>query len=515
MISKPIQKYHRYLLAVLSGLLLTASFPKIGWSFLAWIAFIPFFAAIQGEKPGRAFWIGFVAGLSHYVTLIYWIAGVCHTYGRLPMVLSIGLMLLLSGYLSLYTALMAFLANRFRERSIGYAISAPILLPALEWTGAFFPCGFPWENLGYSQFQQITLCQGADLFGVYGLSALIIAVNASIFSLANQYRKERKIKWRQPVVLIIIVAAFLGYGTWRVKKIDRIAGTETHKNVTLIQGNIDQVVKWDPAFQKQTTRQYIELTHSAQSPDTDLTIWPETALPFYFLREEPLTTMVMENIKAMKGWLLTGSPSYVWKNDKPSYRNSAYLIAPGGKIAGKYDKVRLVPFGEYVPLGDWFPFIGKIVEAVGDFSSGEKGHVLQWDDTRIGVLICFEVIFPELARKLAENGATLFVTITNDAWFGRSSAPYQHLSMAVFRAVENRVAIARSANTGISAFIDPVGRITHQTPLFQAATLSAQIPLMYQRTFYSRFGYIFPMVCVFVTLCGIWRKKQPLEPKPL
>ncbi len=442
-------------------------------------------------------------GVCHHATLLYWIVGVCHTYGRLPVVVAIAIMLLLAGYLSLYTALFAFLLNKFREKSINYTISAPILLPCLEFIRSFLFTGFPWGNLGHSQFEQISLLQSADLFGAYGLSALIMAANAAIFLVLERYKATKIIRWQPTAIVLVLIGAFWGYGVWRIKCIDKISERSIHKRVTLVQGNIDQSLKWNPAYQKKTIDRYVELTRSAQTPDTDLTIWPETALPFYFFRDEPLTTMVLQGIKDIKGYLLTGSPSYIWKNGKLSYLNSAYLIAPGGEVVGRYDKVHLVPFGEYVPLRKWFPFSGKLIEAVGDFTSGEKGQLLTWDDNPVGVLICFEIIFPDLARELTKNGAGLLITITNDAWFGRSSAPYQHLSMAAFRAVENRVAIARAANTGISAFIDPAGRITHRTPLFQATTLSASIPLIQSKTFYTKFGDIFPMMCLLIMCCGI------------
>jgi apolipoprotein N-acyltransferase len=167
---------------------------------------------------------------------------------------------------------------------------------------------------------------------------------------------------------------------------------------------------------------------------------------------------------------------------------------------GKYDKVHLVPYGEYVPLKRFFPFLGKIVEAVGNFESGEKGQVLSLNTEKLGVLICFEVIFPGLARAMAQNGAQLLVNITNDAWFGTSSAPYQHLSMAVFRAVENHRAVARAANTGISAFIDPVGRLLDETPLFRQAVRTRAMPVMDQKTFYTSYGDLFAIGCVLMTL---------------
>jgi apolipoprotein N-acyltransferase len=167
---------------------------------------------------------------------------------------------------------------------------------------------------------------------------------------------------------------------------------------------------------------------------------------------------------------------------------------------GKYDKVHLVPYGEYVPFKRFFPFLGKIVEAVGDFERGKEGQVLSLDGQRLGVLICFEVIFPALSRAMVQNGAQLLVNITNDAWFGTSSAPYQHLSMAVFRAVETRRALARAANTGITAFIDPVGRVLDETPLFEEAIRTRSLPALDQETFYVRHGDLFAIVCVLISL---------------
>jgi apolipoprotein N-acyltransferase len=186
-----------------------------------------------------------------------------------------------------------------------------------------------------------------------------------------------------------------------------------------------------------------------------------------------------------------------------AYYNSAYLLDPDGNILGRYDKVHLVPYGEYIPLKRFFPFLGKITEAVGNFVPGQKGQVLSWEGKNVGILICFEIIFPELSRAMALNGAQILVNMTNDAWFGRSSAPYQHLSMAVFRAVETRRALARSANTGISAFIDPSGRIMDQTPLYEEAARTQALPLMTENTFYTRYGDIFAVSCVAVSVVAV------------
>ena len=196
------------------------------------------------------------------------------------------------------------------------------------------------------------------------------------------------------------------------------------------------------------------------------------------------------------------------------YYNSAYLLGPSGEVLGKYDKVHLVPYGEYVPLRRFFPFLGKLVEAVGDFESGKQGQVLSFNTEKLGVLICFEAIFPELARAAVRNGAQLLVNITNDAWFGTSSAPYQHLSMAVFRSVENHRAMVRAANTGISAFIDPAGRLLDKTPLFQEAVQTHSLPLMREQTLYARHGDLFAIGCILLCIAiYLWafRNRLPFK----
>ncbi len=214
----------------------------------------------------------------------------------------------------------------------------------------------------------------------------------------------------------------------------------------------------------------------------------------------------------MPATFLFGSPSFDRVNNRVEYYNSAYLISPKGDIYGRYDKAHLVPFGEYIPLKNWFPFLGKIVEHVGDFRPGKKGKTIEWGNHRIGLLICYEIIFPDLSRAMAKNQASLLINITNDAWYGRTSAPYQHFSMAVFRAVENRRALVRSANTGISGFIDPVGRVIDSTELFEDAVKTRTVPLIHETSFYTRFGDVFAMGCLaiimLVILADFIRKKR-------
>jgi len=202
----------------------------------------------------------------------------------------------------------------------------------------------------------------------------------------------------------------------------------------------------------------------------------------------------------MKTYFVIGSPTVEVDKYREHYYNSAYLISPEGDIASRTDKVHLVPFGEYVPLKKWLPFIKHIVAQVGEFKSGEKGDTLKWAPANIGMLICYEIIFPELAAETVANHAGLLVNITNDAWFGKTSAPYQHLSMAIFRAVENRRSLVRAANTGISGFIDPAGRVLRRSGLFTEAAMTCPVPVIKDHfTFYNRHGNLLVLCCFLIS----------------
>jgi apolipoprotein N-acyltransferase len=243
-----------------------------------------------------------------------------------------------------------------------------------------------------------------------------------------------------------------------------------------------------------------------------LIVWPETATPFYYLDDARLTDIVRKGIQAAGTDFLIGSPSYAVQKDRIDYYNSAYLIGSNGTVAAKYDKVHLVPFGEYIPLKKWLPFLGKMVENVGDFKTGQKGSTVSWRNYDLGIQICFEIIFPGLSRAMVQNKARLLVNLTNDAWFGTTAAPYQHFSMAVFRAIENKRSLIRSANTGISGFVDPAGRIVAATPLFEEAVLTRQVPVIDTATVYTRYGDLFAMGCLLAALLGVaWKSAMQLR----
>ncbi len=493
----------RDLLALLSGAAVTAAFPDVDAAWLAWIALVPLLVALSGVGPKRAFRLGFLAGLSHFLTLTYWLVHTMGTYGGLPVFVSLPLLGLLAAYLALYPAACAFGLARWAPSPVASAALLPPLWVALEYLRATLLTGFPWELLGYTQYSRPTLIQIADLTGPYGVSALVAAGNGAAFLVVvwafGRRRAVPAVSGRAAALAVVIgvglVAVALGYGRLRLQWTDaRIAGAPTLRTA-VVQGNIDQKIKWDPAFRDATVEKYLRLSRSAPG-GAELVVWPETATPFYFGHDYELTRVVKDGVRRTGAWLLTGSPAFERAGETLRFHNSAYLLAPTGKRKGRYDKVHLVPYGEYVPLKRFFPFIGKIVEHVGDFKPGTRGETLKTDRGRIGVLICYEIIFPELARAAARKGAALLTNLTNDAWYGRTSAPRQHFSMAVFRAVETKRALARAANTGISGFIDPAGRVVATTPLFVSAVRTAELPLLTARTVYTRFGDLFAVGCL-------------------
>jgi apolipoprotein N-acyltransferase len=277
--------------------------------------------------------------------------------------------------------------------------------------------------------------------------------------------------------------------------IDQRMSQNAPLKIGLVQGDIDQSIKWDEAFQLETLNIYEKLSLRVAEDKPDLVIWPETATPFFFQDAKEYQPLIRDIPKKTNAYLLFGSPSYKIEKNKVNHYNSAYLVSPSGELIGKYDKIHLVPFGEYVPMQDLLFFIGSLGEGIGDFKSGKEIFNFSLPQGKFGVLICFEIIFPDLCRRFVKKGANFLVTITNDAWFGRTSAPYQHFSMAVFRAVENRVFVARAANTGITGIIDPKGKILKEGGIFEPGTMNGTIRLSDQKTFYTLYGDVFAWAC--------------------
>ncbi len=526
-------------LAALTGILYPFCFPNFDVGWLAWLFLVPLHVAIGEAPPRRALWLGWGAGWIGFMGTMGWVVTAMHMYGKMPLLWSYVALALLASYLGLYVAVYAMTVTWLRRTLPPSALlAAPFVWVTLEFIRTSLFSGLPWALLGYSQSQWLSAIQIADLTGVYGVSCVIVLMNAAIAeSLLWVIRKYRTLPLRQPLAsfpwvtpaaALMAVTVTLVYGFFVLRSAEH---PSTGLTIGLVQANIDQAHKWDAAYRQETLDRYARLTREA-ADKTDLVIWPEAATPFLF-EQEPVYRGVVESMVRHYGIpLLFGSPALrYYANGKPYLMNSAYLFAPEGKIIGRYDKRHLVPFGEYIPLKSFLFFLEKLVEGIGDFEAGTVPTVLTLPakpdgqtmpapqtSAKFGVVICFEVIFPDLVREFVRDGADFMVTITNDAWFGDSAAPYQHFGMVVFRAVENHVAFARAANTGISGFIDPYGRVLNASPIFTEQAMIWRITVRNAPSFYSRHGYVFAYGCVIISglfiLAALWRTggnvQQPL-----
>jgi apolipoprotein N-acyltransferase len=487
-----------YILAVLSGVLIALAFPKPAMSFLAWIAFVPLFLAIGKKTPHQAFRLGFIAGLTAYAGLLYWLNIVMMTYGKLHWSVSVSLFLILSAYLSIFVGVIAYLVRRAELAGISPLVSFPILWVGCEYLRAFLLTGFPWASLGYSQYRILPLVQIADVTGVYGVSFLIAFANIVLYRVIRAVVRRESAPYpiKSLALLLCLMAGTVGYGFFRLNQ----AEEGKPLKVGLIQGNISQDVKWDPAFQEATIAIYERLSRQAAAQGgIQLLVWPESATPFFFQDDVAYAARIKALVAELKTPLLFGSPAMEIVGGKTRYLNSAFLLSPSGEILGRSDKIHLVPFGEYVPLAKFLPFVKKLVVGIGDFSPGSRAVPLNTGSVVVGALVCFEGIFPEISRAYVMAGSRLLVNISNDAWYKRSSAPYQHLSMTTFRAIENRVPLVRATNTGITAIIDSRGHIRNSTSIFTEGVLTGEVRIGTESTIYTRYGDLFAGLSLIAT----------------
>ncbi len=507
------------LLAVTTGILLPYCFPKYDFGLLAWVALIPLHIALDGlSRRTQAFWLGWLAGIIGSTGIMSWVVTAMNTYGKVPLVFSYGIMLLLTAYLGLYVGIYSAGVVWFRMLVPRYGLfAAPCLWVTLELLRTYLFSGLPWSLLGYSQYRQLDVIQIADHLGVYGVSFLIVLSNVALaelylwlMPLFRGFRPAR-LPWELVTTAAMLVSLSWAYSTSVIAS-ETMEYSKATLQVGVVQPNIDQAVKWDQAFREETLRRYDRLTESF-GYGVDLVVWPEAATPFIYEREPVYQLQLVAMANRASAALLFGSPAVRFDQErKPFLLNSAYLLSPDGELLGRYDKQHLVPFGEYIPLkSSLLFFLEKMVEGIGDFQAGPGPTILSFQlkesdgatparRVKFGVVICYEVIFPDLVRRIAGSGAEFLVTITNDAWFGDSSAPAQHFSMVVFRSVENHLAFARAANTGISGFIDPFGRIIVASPTFTQTALQAEIPVRQTKTFYSRHGDVFAYGCMLISL---------------
>ncbi|MEW6686343.1 MAG: apolipoprotein N-acyltransferase [Candidatus Edwardsbacteria bacterium] len=486
-------------LSCLSGILLLLSFPPFSLTFFSFFVFIPIFFVVQKEKPKGAFFFSFVCGLLFYLGLLYWInLDPVETWVR-PL-LYLGFILIV-GYLSLHFALIFLLSRWLAIRlNLGFNFIVPFILVVDEFIRSLGFLAFPWGSLGYTQTRHLAFIQFAEFTGVFGVSFWVALINGVIFEIVNLKRHHVLLFLRSFVMLWFLVLLFLVpylYGRFCISK------KEYEKvMVALIQGNIDQSVKWDERFQRETIEIFLSLSKEAMNKTPELFVWPETALPTYLYYDSAAYSTIRTLPCSTGVPLLTGAPHWIpgAKLGEGRYYNSAFLIDESGRIAGEYSKIHLVPFGEKFPLAETFPVLRHLNFGEGDFSSGKEMTILSHKKGPFAVLICFESIFPGLVREFVKRGARFLVNITNDSWFGKTGAARQHAEMVVFRAIENRISIARCANSGISMFIDPYGRISQATPIFTREIRVGEIPLKVKETFYTKYGALFAWGCMMIVV---------------
>ncbi len=493
------------LLSSLSIFLLWLGMPGGGgiWPLLP-VACVPFLLIVFQGNRKQLVVFSMLVGTGHFLLQLYWIVFVLGHYGGLPLFASIPALLLLSMYMACYFMMFGLLANRFFH-SFSPSLCLwliPSIWVALDWIRSLPESAFPWMDLGYGFAQVPLLCQSADVLGHHGLTFSVLLMN-TFFSLLLVPGSERRPVVRLAVPLVAVLCTLVLYSGLRWQQLEKCLQDADVMTVGIVQGNVSQEQKWKPAEQESTVKSYVDQSRKlmGSKPRPELLVWPETSLPFHPVRH-PLLIPIRDLLEQEHVMLMAGAPWYekgTSGNNQFLFYNSSVLFNSNGDIVARTSKSQLVPFGEYVPFAELIPFVAPLVEAVGNFSRGEIANPPACKKARIGVLVCFESVFADISRKWVDAGANLLVNITNDAWYGKSSAPHQSLAMTRLRAVETRRSVVRSANTGFSGFIDPMGRVFQVSSLFVPWEGSQQVQIMEGRTIFVRGGYLFAPLCFVLT----------------
>ncbi|MDD2703051.1 MAG: apolipoprotein N-acyltransferase [Candidatus Omnitrophica bacterium] len=525
------------LLCALSAVLLALSFPNFDIEILSWFGFIPLFFVLKNKPLLKSFFLAYFTGLIFWFGTIYWLIHV-----------TLAGLIILVFYLSLYFAVFGLIFSLFTRYAIRNAqYHSPIyflFLPAawviLEYARSYIFTGFPWIPLGYSQYMSLPVIQIADITGVWGVSFLVMLANTTVYSIADSRLSVHGSRCAAHSVIkgiaipIVILGLSFSYGYYRLNQYRgsenslpetghraareisisspsrEVRTTGSKLRISVIQGNIPQEMKWDKLSGEHIIDTYMGLTSDALLESPDLVIWPEAAFPFVLKRENSYSPFPILVEKFEKP-LLAGAVI----SDRLQYYNGVLMISGKGRVVNSYRKIHLVPFGEYIPLRGILGFLETVVP-IGDFIPGTEHTVFELSrdsggGVRFGVLICFEDAFPLLSCRLKRGGADFLVNMTNDAWFRKTSSPYQHLSASVFRAVENRVPVVRAANTGVSGFIAPTGGIISLVQdkqgerVFIGGIKTGTITLdKRQLSFYARYGDVFVVFCGIFLILGIF-----------
>jgi apolipoprotein N-acyltransferase len=504
----------------LSGLLLWACFPKIQIPGLVWVACLPGLAALATERRlKRAFLLGYLCGAIFLAGSCYWFVCVMEIYGRLAPMLAWGVLALFVIIMSTFFGGFGFLMGCAARRSAGWALAlSPVLWVAMELARTYLITGFPWNLLGYA-VGAAGVRQIASVTGVYGLAFLAVGTSALLACVLLTPRRART--W----AMLAGWLALLWFAQWRLAPPPESAGPET---AFLVQPNVpldDPALEtWTPWHDPAQLQQLVNLSRAAvddfsktstgphPASATPLLIWAENPAPFYFTRD-PIFRNSVENLaRQAHAFVIVNTVIPVDASDR-LITNSAITLDPEGREVSRYDKIHLVPFGEYVPAWALPGLVDKITSEVGNFVPGTSYPVAQAAAGGIGVFICYEAIIPQLARQLAAAGAGVLVNISNDGWYGDSAAAYQHLEMARLRAIENHRYLLRATNNGVTTVIDPYGRVREKLPRYRQMVLPVHFNFETQRTFYTAHGDVFAWLCVAIAalmLAGISLKHHKL-----
>ena len=502
-----------FTMAALSGFILFLCIPTIDWWILAWIALVPVLLVVY-DAPERMIAAGITFGFVAGIGKVYWITETVVTYGGLNLLLGLLSMSIVAMLVGVYSLVFCIYVARTQWKRALFPLLAASMWTALELLQSYLFTGFPWELLGYSQYKALPMIQIANFAGVYGVSFVVVLVNATIAQVTIAVRDG--MAWR-PVVysMMLTCALFLGTAAYGFVTMAQIRSAERQiapLKVAIVQGSVEQGLKWSESMVQTTVDTYDELTRKILPTAPDFIVFPETAMTFYLeaLSYRKQANELYRLANDANAPILTGALGF--RPDNRDIYNSAYMVGPGQGIVGKYSKMHLVPFGEYLPLSSLFWWLSGLSDDIGALTPGEFRSIMDvpGHDIRVGAVICYESIFPDEVRRFAASGANVLVIMTNDAWFGTSSAPMQHFSMAVLRAVESGVPVIRAANTGISGYISAMGQISGTTSLFERTTTSQVIkPGTDGVTFYAYYGDLFAYLCVLVAVCTlVWDSRR-------
>jgi apolipoprotein N-acyltransferase len=493
-------------LAALSALLLAAALPPLNAAPLGWIGLAPLlYAAARAPRARDAALLGFACGLLLNALTMYWAVGVMSRYGRLSYLASVPVACLLVAYLACYVAAFAALMHAAVSRGGRAALwTAPFAWVALEYVRNYCITGFPWNPLALTQYRWPALVQAASLGGIYAVSLLVASSSAALAYalLALAEARSRRRAWAGAAVCALIPALVAAGGA---VALGRAEESSAFVRAAVVQPNILQDEKFAGGSAIRQLERHIELSRKTAPSAPHYLVWPESSVPLAYESAVVYRREVAALAKEMSVFVTLGSVTFT----EGDARNSAITVTPEGEPSARYDKMHLVPFGEYVPLRKVLFFVEPLVREVGNFRPGLERPLGRVGYYPFGAAICYEIIFPELSRASVERGAQFLVTITNDAWFGRSSAPYQHFAHAVFRAVETRRPVVRAANTGISGFVDAYGRIRQESAIFEEAALVETIRPREDKTVYVRWGDWLPKFSLLVAFLTLVRVAWP------